>query len=45
MIYICPLMMFAINLMIVPGILVCSCFLISEYMFIVSKAFSYRVLQ
>ena len=31
-------MYFAINLMIVPGILVCSSFLISVCMFIVSKA-------
>ena len=31
-------MCFAMNLMIVPGILVCSSFLISVCMFIVSKA-------
>ena len=31
-------MLFAINLMIVPGILVCSSFLISVCLFIVSKA-------
>ena len=31
-------MKFAINFMIVPGILVCSSFLINECMFIVSKA-------
>ena len=31
-------MYFAMNLMIVPGMLVCSSFLISECMFIVSKA-------
>ena len=34
-----PLMLFAINLMIVPGIFVCSSFLISMCMFIVSKDF------
>ena len=33
-----PLMWFAMNLMIVPGILVCNSFLISGCMFIVSKA-------
>ena len=38
MIYICYVVWFAINLMIVPGILVCSRFLISMCMFIVSKA-------
>ena len=42
-IYICcvgfaSLMLFAMNLMIVPGMFVCSCFLISVCMFIVSKA-------
>ena len=31
-------MKFAMNLMIVPGMFVCSSFLISVYMFIVSKA-------
>ena len=34
----CDFYMFAINLLIVPGILVCSNFLISVCMFIVSKA-------
>ena len=33
-----PLMKFAMNLMIVPGMFVCSSFLISVCMFIVSKA-------
>ena len=33
-----PLMKFAMNLMIVPGILVCRNFLISVCMFIMSKA-------
>ena len=37
--YFCiPLVYFAMNLMIVPGILVCSSFLISVCIFIVSKA-------
>ena len=34
----CRLMWFAMNLMIVPGILVCCSFLISVCVFIVSKA-------
>ena len=33
-----PLMLFVMNLMIVPGMFVCSSFLISVCMFIVSKA-------
>ena len=33
-----PLILFALNVMIVPGMLVCSSFLITVYMFIVSKA-------
>ena len=33
-----PLMYFAMNLMIVPGMLVCSSFLISVCMFILPKA-------
>ena len=33
-----PLMQFSMNLMIVPGMFVCSCFLISVCMFIVSNA-------
>ena len=34
----CPLIWFAINFMIVPGMLVCSSFLITQCIFIVSKA-------
>ena len=34
----CPLMLFVIRFMIVPGMKVCSSFLISVCMFIVSKA-------
>ena len=34
----CPLMQFAISFMIVPGMLVCSSFLINVYKFFVSKA-------